>query len=697
MSVDLIKINKTLSVFLFEIDLEIETQHTQLFEKHCEFCISDICTSKNDILTTLLGKILPLILPYQHDKVCVSVLFSTHTTVNTNFAKGIRVQLNYTIMAHYFRNNMIYYASDEKSMSMYNTIFGRIYPILLKKLEKHVAYDYCETLFNVCITMSKSLNTVNNKMLTQENLNDDELHSIQELKKKFNKFVDLNTINDLNIEEIISDDYIRYINQMYVTLSFGNNESPNFIANKFLEHKMQYSLSVKHLKNGKKQKAPIDEDFEKMNNAGDNSDADEEYYDEGDDDELYDDEDDKDSAGNAAEPPQIHQTNFNLKNIFFFYKMLLDEESVEINLKDLPLHCVHYNISNSLKFVAFRLNVKQGFLQYLIDNYIIFAFRLLCDYVPENVLDVVVHVYYHTLGNFCTILKRYINRYKNSSYANLKILKDRSPIEHYDFDLIQEIGKNLPIKSISEAKKNVLHIVEMSMNSCLDGYRLSLKPKRGYDMIDVYIIIEKNALVKLMKCLSFSFMIRMKVAFKKMQYFYIHIYIHKNSLNELYKHLNDISNNERSTDEIMDIDDDPLEILWSQRPPVQMIYTSDYNSFIFEENRDYYLRNILFNVFIIKSGKYSPYPTNLADANLMCFLLLRIAKSVIFKQNSFFHVKNSIDGPLNNIVSIKGIASMVDSSINEKSFKCDCTTLCTMLNCPLYVGIQNPKLVNLVM
>lgn len=373
------------------------------------------------------------------------------------------------------------------------------------------------------------------------------------------------------------------------------------------------------------------------------------------------------------------------------FNIVNDNESgnMKLIIESLSLHYVHYNISSNFKFICFRLNIKEVTLQHLIDNFIIFGFRLLCHYGQQDILDVIVYVYHETINVFCTSMKRYIKKYTNVVNSRFRMLLGRSLVHQWGSELLSEIQFNpCYIKEIREAKKNKLYLVEMVMNACDDGYKVILKSKRLHDFIDIYVVIEKQAFGYLCSKNSFSFKIHMKVSYNQKCFLYVHIYVHKIRALEIYRSLQQSWKMKRTIER--ENCANVLDILWNYRPDVQLIYTSDYNS-ILKRTNSKFMRNILFNVYIIRSGKYSPYPRNLVDANTMCFLLLRIAKSIAFKQDALFHVKNNIDGPLNNIVSIKGVASFVDTKVDNHNYKCNCTTVCTMLNCPLYTGLQNPE------
>lgn len=678
----------------------------------------------------------------------VALVYSCHTTICTNFANGTRVSLIVYSMAFYFRDNVTFYATDKESQRLYDVIMKFSYKILLeRKVSKYLAHDYCEILF-MNFLESKDTAEILVKKCQQNGaeLSDDSLSTLNrliELVQYFNYFVS-STILESNNEEILKilykifdDDFINYIQQMYSILAYNLDDSPNLIANKYLEMKMQSSLSVKRIIKSTQQNlnkittmitnsnaiTKSDNDLTSESSSDNANDLNEKLDDnctaldaDNDDDcSLLNSNDHGNISNNIFEEKIFSSKSINLNStgefqtneaITFHHPVMNkiifgtqfnrdinndnegNSNNVKLIIENLPLHHIHYNIADNFKFICFRLNIKEATLQHLIDNFIIFGFRLLCDYGYQNILDVIVYVYQETITIFCTSIKRYINKYADVVNSRFRILLARSSIQQWGTELLSEIKMPTFIKEIREAKKNQFYLVEMFMNSCHDGYKVILKSKRQHDFIDIYVIIEKQAFCNLCCSNSFSFKIHMKISYNQQCFLYVHIYVHKINSLKIYRNLQKSSMiKKRITSENCT---NVLDVLWNCRPQVQLIYTSDYNT-ILNRTTAQFMRNILFNVYIIRSGKYSPYPRNLTDANTMCFLLLRIAKSIAYKQEGLFHVKNDIDGPLNNIVSIKGITSIVDTKVDDQNYKCNCTTVCTMLNCPLYTGIQNPE------
>lgn len=697
----------------------LHTLQTDIFEKLVDI-VFNFCIGKQLEVSSLYH---------------VALVYSCRTTVCTNFSNGTRVSLIVYTMAFYFRDNVTFYATDEISQRLFNIIMGHAYKILLERsVENYLAHDYCEILFISLLEQKDTTEFINNKF--QENgtvMQSNEISTLNQLIRlvqHFNYFVD-SKIQRMNDEEILKilykvldDDFICYIQQMYSILAYNLDDSPNLVANKYLEMKMQSSLSVKRINKSAQQihnrTAPsiinTSDIIKTMTNnaisrikksnadnhiASKNSDNDyiKTYY-------HYNCRQLQDckyisSSINRENnvPAASYDTNYDkfhteegitltftpMSKIFFSNKF-----NRKSTIENLPLLHVHYNIADNFKFICFRLNIKETTLQHLIDNFIVFGFRLLCHYEKQDILDVVVYVYRETVNVFCTAIKRYANKCAKVVYSRFRIILGRSLIQHLGTEFLSEIKNNVPIfiKDIRDAKRNQFYLAEMFMNSCHDGYKVVLKSKRPHDLIDIYVVIEKTAFLHLCNTISFSFKIHMKVSHNQLCFLYVHIYVHKIRSLQIYQNLRQaymIKTRMQSTNCI-----NALNALWNCRPGVQLIYTSDYHA-ILDQTSTHFVRNILFNVYVIRTGKYSPFPRNLIDANTMCFLLLRIAKSIAYKQDALFHVKNDIDGPLNNIVSIRGVASIVDNKVDDHSYKCNCTTVCTMLNCPLYTGLQNPQ------
>nr|QKN22485.1 putative ORF5 [Drosophila-associated filamentous virus] len=659
----------------------------------------------------------------QQYNIIASIVYTVEKTLHTNFRKGTLLTISFVKMAFYYRNNISYYPINENEARIHNVIFKDIYEKLINddslQMESFMAYDYCEMLFHIFQVIGK-LPAIEQDLLNDDDntyLDNEERQTIQNLFQHIKSCIQEDPVKIL---KMINVKFVAYVKQMYNILSFHINESPNFIANKYMEHKMQYSLSTKHLKEDRnKEKSAVSTIATPTKTCDDDEDDD----DDGDYDDFEDDYEDDDKAEIAEDAKSKNDNNKPSLNTIIYSKFFNDngdKSTLQQVCDNLPLRTVHFNMSKKFNFIAFRLNIKPMCLQYLIDNFIIFSFRLLSHYTIEHVLDVVVYVYDSMICTFTTAIRRYINKHSNRLNLNVPVWTCRTKVMEFDDSMYNELtnGRFNTIQRLSEAEINVLYFVEMIMNAnndCINGKKLMLCEKKKYEFIDVYIVIEMSAFLKLLEMCSFSFVVKKNVVYKHLKFLYVHIYVHKIKVNTLYSLLNKLLQDETiasatttTTSKTANIND-PVLMLWAQRPIVQLLYSSDYTAFLhiqdagkgmtadvaynfYNDNSisDLYVRNILFHLFIMKVDKYSPIPDNIVDSNLVCFLLLRIAKSIKFEQKSFFYIKNSVDGPLNNIVSIKGISAIADNSINNVDFKCKCTTLCTMLNCPSFTGLQDP-------
>nr|WIE95294.1 hypothetical protein [Microctonus hyperodae filamentous virus] len=593
--------------------------------------------SLNYLVTLVFDAIIADCLPPKSPTTRVIIVtYTINTCAFTNFDSGIKVDINYN-MAYLFRNNTVYYPMEQESLNIHQLINVRVYQYLrdVMKLDDIIAYDYCELLFKAILTRKKIKKNVEKiiqqhpddalqvQALMQELFNDSSLHSATMTE----------AMDNVDVKEKISPKFVQYIQQMYHSCAIDSTDSPNFIANKHLENKMQNSLSVKKM-------AAL-----KIDGA------------------------DGGGGGNGSL----------MENVLIY-------DNIDLSL--LANNSLHYNIGN-VRLYRFRINVTEIFLQKIIDLHLIFFFLLYKPYVVEKLLDVSVYVYENCIIQFIAQLKRYIVKYERMCDAKFNIIQEYSinakPIDRK----FLEAKSAVFIKKISQAKMDQCIIADCFITSKLKKKMEIFHAKKNHDIIEVYVIIYEKVLINVLRQFSCIFSISMKIAFKDLTFYYIHFFLHKNICKDFYQYLHKSMGNVGAS--IQQSPEHTLDLLWYGRARVQLIYTSDFNGFDCEKNREKFLRNVLLYTYIKNEQKIFPVPANAEDANTFIYYLLRIAKSIAFRRESLFHVNNYIDGPLNNIVSIKGIQSLVDDRINDKTYKCNCTTVCTLLNCPLYTGIQNPQ------
>lgn len=218
------------------------------------------------------------------------------------------------------------------------------------------------------------------------------------------------------------------------------------------------------------------------------------------------------------------------------------------------------------------------------------------------------------------------------------------------------------------------------------AYHLKTKTK---NILSIRILFwKRNIFYALAKKFSFIFKIRRVITLNRLQkftFFYVNIYAQKIIYKKLIQFLFQYQNctpikNYTGVDDSSSLTG-PLEEFWESRPKVQLLYSSDYS--IFAVKSLAYERNIYIHAFIEHDNVSSPIPSTLDSQNTFLYLLTTLSKIIVCEEDKLFHVKNTIDGPLKYLVSLKAIASINDSKINNREYNLNFVSTGTLLNYPI--------------
>ncbi|AQQ79925.1 hypothetical protein LbFV_ORF5 [Leptopilina boulardi filamentous virus] len=608
------------------------------------------------------------------------------------FKSGIKHFVSYT-MAFLFRNNIIYYPVDNETLTINKFIFNELYKKIVKCniIKKEIAYDYCTSLYNMMILSKNTFVRLENRFkkedycLTSESDFSDVDKLLNIMKNGLITFNEIeNFFKNISNEKLVS--FLYSINNIYMLLAINTDDSPNIIANTYMENKLQSSLSIKKHQNLKKKESSFYDE------------NDEDYEDDDDDDE----EEDKEEYQffiNTQKSILTNNNNNNInnnnsggkKNNFFSTSCFINEQNIN-NLINLSFNTIHYNTCKR-KVIYFLLDIKQNLLMFLIFNNLIFSYILKENKIRETNVKVVVCVYFELLDIFCSVLKRYLKK-NQLLLQKFNVIKSSSEICH--LNILDQVNIEFN-DNINESNIDKINICEMHLNAnVIKKNLLSMNKKKKEHFINIYIIVRNDVFKKILQNIACSFKITSRKSYKNIIFYYVHFYIHKVNVNLFYDIILKLNKNiklfekEEDYNNINDENNDLLMLLWKDRAPIYIIYTSDFEIFHYIKDDIKYLKNITFLFYILHTENNNPIPKNIRESNIFIFYLLRLAKTIAFEKEKIFYINNVIDGPLNNIISVKGLASLSDSKVDDKIYDCGCVTLCTLLNCPIYNGIQDP-------
>ncbi len=617
------------------------------------------------------------------------IIYSVVYRQNNNYSRGATQTISFN-MAHLFQDNSVRYPTTIDEHKVLQSC-----AILTDRLREHITDQNIIDKFSMSVqtALINELKCVNNLAILQENCEfirnlfefdaswrDGQYTAKQMCEKLIDWYTNPDKLKTLS-EQIIT---------AFVVNSVHDGVSPNIIINRLYKENQQDVLSVKKIK-------------------------------------LIG------SSGDSTQTIGDKKRN----NISLFGKLFSKQLPIDMadfmsacnELAKLSLSNMHVCINAQDLFYSYKLQCSRAFLFGLVAKNLIYLFvvHTMSDISDIWTITVYVHQRCHVL--FLQKLRRFM-RNKIQTLATTSTAKNctlgRTVLAIYlpttfsyeqvtNFHFIDSFD-NLPL-----AKMLLFSHKSMVFNA---GKLQRLKLPHT-EIVDIYCILSSAAFIYLLANETFHFFVTSRIEYKTHVYYYIHIFAIKEFAKTIYRVLYDFySFHKRELEKIQYIEEEghlvtasqefsstsnaflygslslplsssskngisisPLDWLWIQRVPVQILYTTDLESV---SDKKKYIQNYVFASYIRAYAKVTPWPDNMSDATALLVMFLRVMKCLVSNKKNFYFVNNCVDGPLKNVISIRAIESLADPQVNDITFVDNtCTTLRTVLNCPSTVDMQS--------
>lgn len=353
--------------------------------------------------------------------------------------------------------------------------------------------------------------------------------------------------------------------------------------------------------------------------------------------------------------------------------------SKNVDFSKFPHGIPYYNVYSECTVYLCKGTFSEIFCQMLLHKKLIFAIYNCNERywykLKQHVSDTITTYYFVVLAELFDEFKAYFLKLLRKKifarFINLFILEHEKKIRRYA-DLIQHKHLYLTQRIANELEKKTFNI------------NIDRRQIKDLDYIEIYICIRHETFIKLLAICNCTITFIYTQKFQKQVFYYVKIKFLNIYTRQIY-HL--FSDENMAREQIQTFD--PLYLLWANRPSCQLFYTSDVESINATTHPKHYIQNCILFLYLSIYKQYPIMPNNITDANTFLVFFIRFMKSFVTNEKNIYYIKNVHDGPLKNIVSVRAIESLIDTKIVDKVFNNKCTTVCTLLNCPNYSGLQN--------